>query len=165
MQKCGGAVCPFKFAALPLFGVYFQEYFLVNCLSTCNVFGVQLGYFLYCISLLLWFDCWCSNSIHCWMNTAKQTENEYELMNMKQQAVVRSTTNLAPVLRCSKRPKTAILLQSQSLAVAAPDHKIRQCIQRSASFPGRADWRAIRWKREAPGVVGVLGRWCLSPAP
>jgi len=24
-------------------------------------------------------------------------------------------------------------------AVAAPDHKIRQCIQRSALFPGRAD--------------------------
>jgi len=24
-------------------------------------------------------------------------------------------------------------------SVAAPDHKIRQCIQRSALFPGRAD--------------------------
>ena len=26
-----------------------------------------------------------------------------------------------------------------SSAVAAPDHKFRQCIQRSALFPGRAD--------------------------
>ena len=45
-------------------------------------------------------------------------------------------------------------------SVAAPDHKIGQCIQRSALFPGRADgardpqFRAIRGRRKAPRGMG-----------
>jgi len=34
-------------------------------------------------------------------------------------------------------------------SVAAPDHKIRQCIQRSALFPGRADGRTEDPERDA----------------
>jgi len=39
--------------------------------------------------------------------------------------------------------------------LAAPDHKIRQCILRSALFPGRADggFRAIRGMRTTRGWV------------
>jgi len=36
--------------------------------------------------------------------------------------------------------------------VAAPDHKIRQCIQRSALFPGRADGGTERPERLARGA-------------
>ena len=60
------------------------------------------------------------------------------------------------------------------IQVAAPDHKIRQCIQRSALFPGRADggaegpefWtRARRGRREAPQHQGVRsGKGRRSPS-
>jgi len=39
-----------------------------------------------------------------------------EICKKEQQAVVRSTTNPAPVLPRTERPKTAISLHSQSLA-------------------------------------------------
>ena len=42
------------------------------------------------------------------------------------------------------------------LAVAAPDHKIRQCFQRSAFFPGRAGERSKGPKRGA-GVAKRRG--------
>jgi len=45
-----------------------------------------------------------------------------------------------------------------SKAVAAPDYKSRQCIQRSALFPGRADGRSEdteQFAREAQSAV----RW------
>jgi len=54
--------------------------------------------------------------------------------------------------------------------VAAPDHKIRKCIQRSALFPGRADGKAREPRStRAPRVWGVgrgavaHGVWRLAP--
>jgi len=51
--------------------------------------------------------------------------------------------------------------------VAAPDHKIGQCIQRSALFPGRADGGTHGSERFAGGAKrrgGIgLGRGAVAP--
>ena len=55
-----------------------------------------------------------------------------------------------------------------SCAVAAPDHKIGQCIQRSALFPGRADGETHGSERFAGGAKrrgGRFGKGRLSPSP
>ena len=62
----------------------------------------------------------------------------------------------------------------QLTTVAAPDHKIRQCIQRSALFPGRADGRtkcperdagsgAKRWSAEWIGSGDIRGSGGYAP--
>ena len=42
--------------------------------------------------------------------------------------------------------------------MAAPDHKIRQCIQRSTLFPGRADGRTECPERDAGSGSGAKRR-------